>query len=88
MKNTWGFNFVQVDTEKDEFNSLLALNVGDEEKTRNVFEEIKSLFEENTVEPDCVIDLLDENDDIIDDYALTLSQVKSITGLLGHQITI
>lgn len=87
MRNTWGLNFVKVDTEKDEFKSLLALNLGSEEKTKEIFNKIKSEFKENeNDQPDCVIDMLDENDDIIDDYALTFSQTQLVASLLGHQI--
>lgn len=87
MRNTWGLNFVKVDTEKDEFKSLLVLNLGSEEKTKEIFNKIKSEFKENVNDqPDCVIDMLDENDEIIDDYALTFSQTQLVASLLGHQI--
>ncbi|WP_339304456.1 hypothetical protein NST33_18240 [Paenibacillus sp. FSL L8-0435] len=85
-KNTWGFALTKINIEEDEFESLLEVNTGEEKKTKSMFEQIKSNFPENKGEPEVVIDLLDSNDDIIDDYAVTLDQAKSIAQLFGHVI--
>ncbi|MNC13534.1 hypothetical protein D3C76_114530 [compost metagenome] len=77
--NTWGLQFVKIDTQENEFKTLLALNSGSEEKAWEVFNRIKAEFAENTGEPpDCVIDLLDKDDSIVDDFAITLAQAKTI----------
>lgn len=82
-KNTWGLRFTKVNLIEDKFESLLALNIGDEQTTRKVFEDIKEDFKENTGEPDCVIDLLDEDDSIVDDFPITEKQATKIAALLG-----
>lgn len=85
-KNTWGLQFVKINTNDNEFETLLALNSGTEEKARQVFDRIKAEFAENKGEPDCVIDLLDDDDSIVDDFAITTDQAKTIASLLGHSI--
>ncbi|QFY85074.1 hypothetical protein [Bacillus subtilis] len=85
-KNTWGLAFVKVDLEKNKFKQLIALNLGTEEKAREVFDRIKNEFKENKGEPDCVIDLIDEEDSIVDDYRLTENQIVTVASLLGHEI--
>jgi hypothetical protein len=84
--NTWGLQFVKIDIEGDKFDTLLALNIGSETDARASFDRITNEFTENKKEPDCVVDLLDEEDSIIEDYALTSSQVSSIASLLGHKL--
>ncbi|MCY8737533.1 hypothetical protein P8881_19555 [Bacillus haynesii] len=85
-ENTWGLAFVKIDLENDQFNELLALNLGTEQKAREVFGRIKNEFKENKGEPDCIIDLIDEYGDIIEDYPLTKNQIVTIASLLGHEI--
>ncbi|WP_144523152.1 hypothetical protein [Bacillus pumilus] len=85
-ENTWGLAFIQIDTEKDQFNELLSLNLGSEHKAREVFNRVKNEFKENDGEPEGVIDLLDENEEIIDDYALTTNQLITVAAMLGHEI--
>lgn len=85
-KNTWGLAFVKVDLERDKFKQLIALNLGTEKKAREVFDRIKNEFKENKGEPDCVIDLIDEEDSIVDDYRLTENQLVTVASLLGHEI--
>lgn len=85
-ENTWGLAFIQIDTEKDQFNELLSLNLGSEHEAREVFDRVKREFKENNGEPDGVIDLIDENEEIIDDYALTTNQLIIIAAMLGHEI--
>lgn len=85
-KNTWGLQFVKIDIEGNKFNTLLALNIGNEIEARVSFDRIRNEFTENKGEPDCIVDLLDENDDIIEDFSLTGSQVISIASLLGYKL--
>lgn len=85
-ENTWGLAFVQIDTKKDQCNELLSLNLESEHKAREVFDRIKSEFKENNGEPDGIIDLIDENEEIIDDYALTTNQLITVAAMLGHEI--
>lgn len=87
IKNTWGIEFVKVNIKDDKFESLFALNIGDEAKTRALFNQIKSEFTKKEGEPDCVIDLLDEDDSIIDDLSVTKNQVIEIASLLGHKVS-
>lgn len=84
--NTWGLQFVKINTKDNKFETLLALNTGSEAETRAIFDRIKNEFTENKGEPDCIVDLLDADDSIVDDYALTKNQVISIASLLGHKI--
>lgn len=42
-KNTWGIGFYELN-EKDEFNKLLGLNLGTEQKAREVFDRIQNEF--------------------------------------------
>ncbi|URJ76327.1 hypothetical protein MF621_004033 (plasmid) [Bacillus velezensis] len=85
-KNTWGLSFVKVDLENDRLNQLLGLNLETEQKAKEVFDRIKNEFKENKGEPDCVIDLIDEDDSIVDDYRLTENQLITVALSLGHKI--
>lgn len=85
-ENTWGLQFVKVNVEENNFETLLGLNMQTEEKTREIFNRIKSEFTESKNEPDCVVDLLDEDDSIVDDYALTMDQVITVASLLGYVV--
>ncbi|KAA9007326.1 hypothetical protein F4V43_02245 [Paenibacillus spiritus] len=86
MENTWGFNFVKVNTKSNEFETLLSLNIGDETKTIDLFKSIKESFKENNGEPEIVLDLLDPSDDIVDDYSVTKTTAINIAAMLGHTI--
>jgi hypothetical protein len=85
-QNTWGIGFTRINTEADTFETLLELNTGNETKTRKLYEQIKAEFVRNDGEPDCLIDLLDEDDSIVDDYPITLDQAKAIADKLGHKL--
>jgi hypothetical protein len=85
-KNTWGLEIIKVNVEEDKFESLLALNIGEEAETRRLFTQIKNEFEENNGEPDCIIDLLDEQDAIVEDISVTRQQAIEIAKRLGHEI--
>lgn len=87
QNNTWGLQFVRIN-EQDEFETLLALNIGSEKKTKEVFDRVKKEFSENKGKPDCLLDLLDNGDSIVDDFAITTDQARSIASLLGHEIVV
>ncbi|MEC3665005.1 hypothetical protein [Bacillus subtilis] len=84
-KNTWGIGFYELN-EKDEFNKLLGLNLGTEQKAREVFDRIQNEFKKNTVNPDAIIDLVDEDYNVIEHYPLTKKQIVTVASLLGHEI--
>ncbi|MDH6370572.1 uncharacterized protein with FMN-binding domain [Paenibacillus sp. PastF-3] len=86
-ENTWGLQFVRVNVQDNQFETLLILKGVSEEYAKETFERIKSEFVKNQGEPDCVVDLLNEEDSIVDDFAITLVQAKTIASLLGHSIT-
>ncbi|MED3677320.1 hypothetical protein PF046_19265 [Bacillus amyloliquefaciens] len=84
-KNTWEIGFYELN-EKDEFNKLLGLNLGTEKKAREVFDRIQNEFEKSTVNPDAIIDLVDEDYNVIEHYPLTKKQIVTVASLLGHEI--
>ncbi|MED3677081.1 MULTISPECIES: hypothetical protein [Bacillus amyloliquefaciens group] len=85
QKNTWGLSFCSID-EKEQNIKLLGLNFGTEQKAKEIFDRIKNEFEQNTGKPDSIIDLIDEEEDIIDEYPLTKNQLVTVASLLGHTI--
>lgn len=85
-KNTWGLAFYKLNHEKNEINQLLGLNLGTEQKAKEVFDRIKNEFKKNEGKPDSIIDLIDENYNIIEDYPLTKNQLVTVASLLGHEI--
>ncbi|MFF2532248.1 hypothetical protein ACFVS2_25395 [Brevibacillus sp. NPDC058079] len=85
-ENTWGLQIVKVNVEEGGFDTLIALNIGNEAKTRDMFNQIKNEFTKNNGEPDCVLDLLDDEDSIVDDWAITKKQAVEIASRLGHNI--
>jgi hypothetical protein len=85
-EQTWGLRFVKVNTEENVFEDLLILKGVSESYAREVFERIRTEFAENKGEPDCVIDLLDEDNSIVDNFTITLTQAQTIASLLGYSI--
>lgn len=85
-ENTWGIEIIKVNIEEDNFESLLALNIGNEAVTRRLFKQIKNEFEENNVDSDYIIDLLDEQDGIVEDFSITKKQAIEIAKRLGHEV--
>ena len=63
----------------------MARDLGDEMNARSAFHTIASKFEKNH-KPDVVIDLLDHNDDLIDDYPVTHEQARIIASWFGHSL--
>ncbi len=86
-EQSWGLQFVKINTEKNEFEDLLVLKGVSESYAREVFDRIKTEFAENKSEPDCVVYLLDEDDSIVDDFGITTAQAQTIASLLGHSLT-
>jgi hypothetical protein len=85
-KNTWGLIFNCINEEKDEIVELLGLNLGSESEARLYFDKIKTEFPS---EDDlCIIDLVDEEDSIVDDYPISKEQVLEIAARFGHEIAI
>ncbi|KAB2333988.1 hypothetical protein [Bacillus mesophilum] len=90
-ENTWGFQFVRINDAADGFDTLLALNIGDEHKTRELFEEISNEFEAvkgGPGSPNYIIDLLDEEESIIDDISVTKEEAIKIAAKLGHKLAV
>jgi hypothetical protein len=85
-KNTWGLVFNCINEEKDEIVQLLGLNLGSENEARLYFDKIKTEFPSN--DDQCIVDLVDEDDSIVDDYPLSKEQVLEIAARFGHEITI
>lgn len=87
MENTWGLQFVQIDEANNDFKYLFGVNCGTEQEARKQFDKIKRIFPTfNTNEYDCIVDLIDENDDIYEDHALSFEQVKEIAFLMGAKM--
>lgn len=90
-KNTWGFQFVRINEQADGFDTLLALNIGGEQKTRKIFDEMSREFgavKGGPGGPEYLIDLLDDDDSIIDDIAITKEEAIKIAAKLGHELII
>lgn len=85
MNNKWTLSFVEFDNENQEFKTLLTIEAS-ETHVKETFNRIKNEFKENTGEPDCIIDLVDEYDSIIDNYSLTKQQLVSVASLLGFEL--
>lgn len=86
--NKWGLQFTEIDHEEQEFKTLLYLSAS-EEQTKKTFENIKSKFKRYEGEAECVIDLIDDDDNesIVDDYPLTKMQLESVATLLGFELS-
>jgi hypothetical protein len=82
--NKWGLVFTQMDQEKQEFIRLIGLNFASEERAKSMFYKIKADYP--SVKEDCIVDLVDEINDIIEDYPLSREQVEEIVAMLGHEI--
>jgi hypothetical protein len=85
-KNTWGLVFNSINEEKDEVVEIFGLNLGSESDARFYFDKIKTEF--HSKDDHCIVDLVDEEDSIVDDYPLSKEQVLEIAARFGHEITI
>lgn len=86
--NKWALQFTEIDHENQEFKTLLYLTAS-EEQVKTTFKNIKSKFKMNEGEKECVIDLIDidDNESIADDYPLTKMQLESVATLLGYELS-
>ncbi|MGG0667752.1 hypothetical protein ABE073_04400 [Lederbergia citrisecunda] len=86
--NKWGLVFHEVDVENQEFKTLLYLT-GDHIRIKYTFNNIKERFKRNTGNPECVLSLVDveDNESAIDDYPLTKMQLESVATLLGFELS-
>jgi len=84
----WGLVFHEVDLENQEYKTLLYLT-GTESRIKAAFENMKNQFKRHKGEPDCVISLIDvdDNESTVDDYPLTKMQMTSIATLLGFELS-
>lgn len=82
----WGLVFHEI--ENQEFKTLLYLE-GEESQIKTAFENMKSQFKRNIIEPDCIISLIDvgDNESTVDDYPLTKMQMTSVATLLGFELS-
>lgn len=87
MKNTWGLQFTEVNHETQEFITHKALNIGDEKKTNELFEKLKSTYK-SPEESNFIIDILDEEDSIVDDHSISKEDFIKFADDLGHEIKI
>lgn len=85
-ENKWGLIITKV--EEDSFKTLLSLNIGDEERTRKLFETIKGEFLKNEYDPECVLDLVNDHDEYVSDHPITLQDAIEISAILGYPIGI
>lgn len=86
--NKWALQFTEIDHENQYFKTLLYLTAG-EEQVKTTFENLKKQFKKNEGAKECVIDLInvDDNESIIDDYPLTKMQLESVATLLGFKLS-
>lgn len=82
----WGLAFTRINAKENIIESLLGIGFKSEEYAREVFNRISCEFTENKGDPDMVIDLVDEYDNIIDDFSITSSQGETIARLLGYRL--
>lgn len=86
--NKWGLQFTEIDHENQEFKTLLYITA-EEKQVKATFENIKKQFKKNEGEKECVIDLIDidDNESIVDDHPLTKMQLESVATLLGFELS-
>lgn len=86
-QNTWGFQIVTINEKDNCFDTLLSLNIGDEQKTRKIFAEMSNEYGVSNGDTGFLIDLLDDSDSIIEDIAVTKEGAKEIAAQLGHKLS-
>lgn len=86
--NKWGLVFHEVDVENQEYKTLLYLT-GAESQMKATFENMKSQFKRHKGDPDCVVSLIDvdDNESTVDDYPLSKMQMTSVATLLGFELS-
>lgn len=87
MENTWGLKFVKIDEANNIFIDLFGVNCGTKQNAKEQFEKIKRIFPmSNDDIHECVVDLVDENDDIYDDYGLSYEQAIAASKMFRLKI--
>lgn len=80
----WHLTFRQTNVDENSSDTLLSLS-NSEENVKRIFGIAKAQYE--SVDPtDCIIDLRDNNQQIIDDCTVTFKQMKNLADLLGFDL--
>ncbi|MFE5473858.1 hypothetical protein [Bacillus safensis] len=80
-KWTWGLNFTSINIDENEINNVHSLVFAFEGHAKYIFNLIKNEYEENRGQPECTVDLMNE-EVILEDYSLTRKQVDKIISKL------
>lgn len=79
--------FTEADVVKDEFISHLTLCIGKNyEEGLMFFNQIKENYPKHEGEPEIVIDFIDPDWSIIDDYPLTKENARHLAMRMGHAL--
>lgn len=77
--------FTEVDVVNDEFKSHLTLCIGKNyEEALVFFNQIKESYPKHEGEPEIVIDFIDMDWSILDDYPLTKENARHLAMRMGH----
>lgn len=77
--------FTEVDLANDEFISHLTLCIGnDHEEALRYFNQIKETYPVYDGEPEIILDFIDSDWSIIDDYSLTRENARQLAMRMGH----
>lgn len=80
-----GITFTEVDLINNEFISHLTLCVGKTyEEAIKFFEQIKHAYPKHDGEPEMVIDFIDTDWSIIDDYSISKEHARHLLMRMGH----
>lgn len=81
--------FTGVDLANDEFISHLTLCIGkNHEEALGFFNQIKDSYPAHEGEPEIVIDFINSNWEIIDDYALSQENARHLAMRMGHVLKV
>lgn len=79
-------SFNKVNVEENKVSRLLALMVGNtESEAQKVFEKIKNHYDEINY-PDVVLDLMNDDLEIIDDYRITFENAVDLADSMGWDL--
>lgn len=82
-----GIVFTEVDLINDEFITHLSLCVGKTyEEGLNFFNQIKESYPSNEGEPEMVIDFIDKDWSVIEDYSLTKENARHLAMRMGYAL--
>ena len=81
--------FTEVDLKNDDFINRLTLCIGKSyDEALNYFNQIKENYPEHTGEPEFVIDFIDSDWSIIDDFPLSKEHARHLAFRMGHSLKI